>query len=153
MATKIVYYDHAAPPERIAPPFAYGEAGAVWVDEAGQVETDTRVSIPPNSYHALHGHGVVDQLASLAAVMGRVGDGQDAVLGPAAVEQALCIFYEADRMTYGARHDLLVRAASVRDDVEFRIVIDNREYQRTLSRLQFMTSTAARMGQGIRLRV
>lgn len=153
MSRKVVYFEHDAPPHAAAAVFTCGEAGVVWIDDAGLIETDTRVRIPPNSLHALHGHGVVAQLGTLAVATGRVGDGRDAVLGPEAVEKALRIFYEADRMTYGARHDLLVRSAASPDFVEYRIVVDNREYQRTLSRLQFMTSSAARMGQGIRLRV
>lgn len=152
MRRKVVYYDHASRADDARAPFSCGEAGCVWIDEAGLIETDTRVTIEPNSFHALHGHGVVEQLAGLATAMGRVGNGEDAVLGPEAVAKALRIFYEADRMTYGARHDLLVRSASAHDPVEYRIVVDNRGYQRTLSRLQFMTSSAARMGHGIRLR-
>jgi hypothetical protein len=153
MAGPVVYFDHAsrdAPPE---PPFLTGEAGMVWVESTGEVETDTRVRISPNSLHALHGLGVIDALGALGTLIGPLGTGRDAVLAPNVVEPALRIFYEADRATYGVRHDLLVRAASAPDESEFRIVIDNREYQRTLSQLQFMTSTAARHGYGIRLRV
>lgn len=153
MSRAVVYYDHHESPDPVSPPFSRGEAGVVWIDASGFVDTDTQVEISPNSLHALHGHGEVARLASLDAEFGRVGDGADAVLGPEAVVGALRIFYEADRKTYGARHDLLVRAATSEDDVEYRIVVDNREYQRTLSRLQFMTSSAARMGHGVRLRV
>ena len=150
---RVVYYDPHAADGEVAPPFASGEAGCVWVGADGVVQTDVRVLISPNSLHALHGHGVVARLAELGPELGPIGGGRDALLGPVRVERALAIFYDADRKTYGARHDLLVRAASGPDDVEYRIVVDNREYQRTLSQLQFMTSTAARMGQGIRLRV
>ncbi len=149
----VVYFDHAMPAQAVEPPFASGEAGVVWIESTGDVVTAPRVPIPPNSLHALHGHGVVRQLNALDPLIGPVGGGSEAVIAPAKAEQALRIFYEADRMTYGARHDLLVRAPGEHDLVEYRIVIDNREYQRTLSRLQYMTSTAARMGQGIVLRV
>ncbi|MCH2186491.1 hypothetical protein MK280_11540, partial [Myxococcota bacterium] len=136
----------------IQPPFRGGEAGFVWSSDEEGFETDTQLEIPPNSLHALHGHGVVLQLAELDAAMGQIGNGQDAVLGPASVEKALRIFYEADRKTYGAQHDLLVRASRDGTEPEYRIMIDNREYQRTLSRLQYLCSTAARMGQGVRIR-
>ena len=149
----MVYFDPQSAERELAPPFARGEAGWVWLGDDGVVHTDTRVRISPNSLHALHGHGVVARLAELGPELGPLGGGRDALLGPARVEQALAIFYDADRKTYGARHDLLVRAPSAADDVEYRLVVDNREYQRTLSQLQFMTGSAARHGRGIRLRV
>ena len=147
----IVYFDHLA--RSIDAPFAEGEAGIVWIEPSGDVETDTQVRISANSLHALHGHGVVEALNALDPTVGPVGSGGDAVISPDRVEEALRLFYEADRMTYGARHDLLVRAANGEDPREYRIVIDNREYQRTLSKLQYMTSGASRMGHGIRLRL
>jgi hypothetical protein len=153
MSVSIVYFDHATPSQAVEPPFSSGEAGVVWIESSGDVVSAPRVPIPPNSLHAMHGHGVVRQLNALDPLIGPVGAGSEAVISPAMAEQALRIFYEADRMTYGSRHDLLVRAPAAHDLVEYRIVIDNREYQRTLSRLQYMTSTAARMGQGIMLRV
>jgi hypothetical protein len=53
-------------------------------------------------------------------------------------------------MTYGAQHDLPVAEWK---GVDYRIVVDNREYQRTLSKLQFLATTASRQGHGIRLRL
>ncbi|MDG2049391.1 MAG: hypothetical protein P8M78_04440 [Myxococcota bacterium] len=153
MASKIIYFSHNADKMEISPPFRSGDAGAVWSSEEGGFETDTQVEISPNSLHALHGHGVVLGLQKLTAAIGEVGSGQDAVFAPSGVEKALRLFYEADRKTYGARHDLLVRGSRNEGEPEYRIVIDNREYQRTLSRLQYLCSTAARMGQGIRIRV
>ena len=153
MASKVIYFEHDASETALRLPFRSGEAGAVWADEEGVFETDTQVRISPNSLHALHGHGTISQLAELKSVMGQVGSGQDAVFAPGMVEQVLRIFYEADRKTYGARHDLLVQEARKSSDPEYRIVINNREYQRTLSRLQYLCSTSARMGQGVRLRV
>lgn len=148
-----LYFDHAAVDTEPKPPFATGEAGVVWVEPSGDVETDTRVSISPNSFHALHGHGVVAALNELELAVGPIGHHRDAVIGPQSIPAALRLFYEADRKTYGARHDLLVRAPEPDDDTEYRLVVDNREYQRTLSQLQYMTSLAGRMGHGIRLRL
>jgi len=153
MRARVVYFDHAATTEDPSPPFVTGDAGVVWIEPTGEPTTDTRVRISPNSLHALHGLGIVDRLNELDGRMGTIGSGRDALLAPPVVEHALRIFYEADRATYGVRHDLLVRAVAIPEPIEYRIVVDNREYQRTLSQLQFMTSTAARYGHGIRLRV
>ena len=154
---KTIYFDHhafdALRADRPPRPFLSGEAGAVWVDEEGVFETETTVIISPNSLHSMDHHGVIDQLAELELQMGALGDGMDAVLAPASAEGAARIFYEADRMTYGARHDLLIEEIGGADPTQYRIVVDNREYQRTLSRLQVLANTAARHGHGIRLRV
>lgn len=150
MSDRIVYFEHATQTQSPDLPFRVGEAGFVWVDEAGDMQTDTQVTIPPNSVHALKGHGVVEEINGLGLAMGVLGDGGEAVIPPGTVEEVTRIFYQADRMTYGKVHDLHVGRM---DDVEYRIVIDNREYQRTLSRLQFLSGTAARLGRGLRLRV
>ena len=60
------------------------------------------------------------------------------------------ILPEADRQTYGVRHDLLVAAAWGSPAADYRIRIDNREYQKTLSQLQFLASQASHMGHGLR---
>lgn len=148
----VVYFDHerAAEPD---PPFRRGDAGVVWVGGEGVIEFDTRVEISANSLHALHGHGVVSRLNGLALLVGPIGRQRDAVVAPASCEAAMRIFYDADRFTYGARHDVLVEAAPCAGAPEYRLVVDNREFQRTLSQLQFMCSGAARRGQGIRLRI
>jgi hypothetical protein len=135
------------------PPFFCGEAGVVWVGGEGFVQTDTRVHISPNSLHALHGHGVVDRLNALRLEVGQIGKLRDAVIAPGDTPAALRIFYEADRFTYGAVHDLLVERRDRQGPSEYRLRVDNREFQRTLSQLQFMSSTAAHMGHGIRLRI
>lgn len=153
MRARVVYFDHASSTRDVTPPFAAGEAGVVWVEPTGELETDTRVWISPNSLHALHGLGVVARLDALSPSIGAIGSGRDALLGPHVVEKAMRVFYEADRATYGVRHDLLVRTAEPPACTEYRIVVDNREYQRTLSQLQFLTSAAARHGLGVRLRV
>ena len=146
---RVIYFDHQIPVSPPAPPFATGDAGLVWIDQDGDLTSDTQVQIPPNTVHALVGHGVLNDLNQLELALGPVGRGHEAVVAPAGVEQAARIFYEADRMTYGAIHDLLVDRLQ---DVEYRIVVDNREYQRTLSRLQFLSGTAAQLGRGLRLR-
>jgi hypothetical protein len=148
-----VYYEADASPESRAKAqalYSEGEAGFVWVCDEGYVETDTQVSIPANSLHALHGHGVVEALNDLPQSLGPAGGQRDAVIEPSGVHEALRILYAADRMTYGGTHDLLV---ALQASTEYRIVIDNREYQRTLSRLQFLFSRAMRIGCGVRIRV
>ena len=150
MSTPIVYFDHETQSESPDLPFRVGEAGFVWVDEEGDLTTDTQVVIPPNTVHALQGHGVVGEINGLGLTSGRLGEGGEAVVLPGTVEEVTRIFYEADRMTYGQVHDLHV---AMIDEVEYRIVIDNREYQRSLSRLQFLSGTAARLGRGLRLRI
>ena len=72
------------------------------------------------------------------------------MLRPSALDAAAHIFYEADRMTYGHVWELVI---GMRAGVEYRLVIDNREYQRTLSRLQFLVTRASRQGLGVRLRL
>lgn len=148
--SKIIYFDHSAPMDDPSPPFASGEAGFLWVNEEGEMTSDVQVHIPPNTLHALHGHGVVDEINGLELSVGLLGDGREVVVTPGEVEDVTRLLYEADRMTYGAVHDLLVEA---REDVEYRIVVNNREYQRTLSRLQFLSGTAARLGQGLLFRL
>ena len=150
MTADVLYYDPANEPR---PPFRQGEAGVVWVSESDVFEYDTRVHISPNSYHALFAHGVIDALARLPLQMGPLEEGAEAVLAPSALSDALRIFYDADRYTYGARHDLLVAAAWGTPIADYRIAVDNRELQRTLSQLQYLTSQASRMGHGVRLRL
>jgi hypothetical protein len=149
---QVVYYDH----ERAAreqPFFPCGEAGPVEIRADGEWVTDTVVAIGPNSHCALLRHGVARELQAIPGVEGSVGRGLDALVPPAAAELAARVFYEADRKTYGARYDFLVFASAPPDLVEYRIAIDNREYQQTLSRLQFLATTAARHGHGLRIRI
>jgi hypothetical protein len=150
MSTRVRYYD----PHRPAlPPFRSGEAGVVWLSKEEVFETDTRVVLSPNTLHSLIAHGVVEKLAALPAQMGPLGPGREAVLSPGALPEALHIFYEADRQTYGVRHDLLVASGWGMPPTDYRIAVDNREYQRSLSQLQFLASQASRMGHGLRLRL
>ena len=54
-------------------------------------------------------------------------------------------------MTYGARSDIAV--GRVNGSLEYRLAIDNREYQRSLSRLQFLVTSAGRHGCAVRVRI
>ena len=88
-----------------------------------------------------------------AARRGRAGSGRDLLLAPGAAETAAHIFYEADRKTYGASYDFLALAQEIPEAIHYRIASDNREYQQTLSQLQFLSTTAARHGRGLRIRL
>ena len=149
---RVVYYDHARPPDE-QPLFPRGEAGPVIVAASGEWTAETEVLIGPNTHCALVNHGVTAMLNAIAGIEGTVGSGRDALVPPAAAEDAARVFYEADRKTYGARYDFLALAQEVPSVVHYRVAIDNREYQRTLSQLQFLATTAARHGHGLRLRV
>ncbi len=146
----VYYFDHDQPASNPSPPYSSGEAGFVWLDHDDFVEADWRFEVSSNSLHALRGHGVVDLLNQLDLIIGPVGAGHEAAISPRSSEQAMQIFYEADRMTYGAVHDFQIACV---DGVEYRLLVNNREYQRTLSRLQFLSSTASREGCGLRLRL
>jgi len=152
---RVVYYDHAAP-GRAQPPFRAGEASSVELDPSGDAVTRARVAVPPNSLHALYGHGVVAALARLPLAVGPLAPGREAVLRPGALSEASRILYEADRRTYGATFEFPVEVEEAEDaeaDVAYRIAIDNREYQRTLSRLQYLVVLSGREGRAVRLRL
>jgi len=151
---RIVYFDHERGARNPAP-FRSGDAGTVWVSAEGLMETDSRVPISPNSLHALLHHDVVARLNELGVEMGPIGLGEDALIVPAHATAAARVFYEADVKTYGARYDVLVAGGMVGETgvAEYRLVIDNREYQRTLSQLQFLCTGAARHGHGLRIRI
>lgn len=158
---RVVYYDplrHDASDGRAGgaePVFRSGEAGSVALGADGDFTSDARVHIPPNSLHALHEHGVVAALGRLDFAIGPLVPGRDAVLRPTALSDASRILYEADRRTYGRVWEFTVarRASEGAEPTEYRIVIDNREYQRTLSRLQYLAVTSSREGRALRLRL
>jgi len=125
----------------------------VWLSDEDVLETDTRVVLSPNSLHSLVAHGVIATLARLPVQLGPLEPGREAVLTPAALPHALDVLYEADRQTYGVRHDLLIASGWGEPPTDYRIAVDNREYQRTLSQLQYLASQAARMGNGVRLKL
>jgi hypothetical protein len=152
---RIVYFDRSRPRDEHAA-FRAGEASRIVTDDEGYLALDARsVSLEPNSVHALLGHGVVEQMNQLEPESALVGSGRDALFRPAVAEALAAIFYEADRRTYGPRWQGVefVAARCADPPVEYRIAIDNREYQRTLSRLQYLASTAARHGNGVRIRI
>jgi hypothetical protein len=153
--SRIVYFDHEEGAWN-GSPFRSGDAGIVWISDEELMETDSRVHISPNALHAMEHHGVVDRLNELEIEMGPIGLARDVLIVPAAATAAARVFYVADEKTYGARYDVLVAKgdACEGDDVdEYRLVIDNREYQRSLSQLQFLCSGAARHGHGLRIRI
>jgi hypothetical protein len=151
-APRTVYYDHSRDASQ-QPSYPRGEAGPVIVTAAGEWTTEIEVWISPNSHCALVHHGVAAWLTSLPEAQGTVGTGRDVLVPPASAEDVARIFYEADRKTYGATYDFLAFAQEIPERIEYRIAIDNREYQQTLSQLQFMSTTAARHGHGLRLRI
>lgn len=149
---RVVYYDHDAS-DRQQTGFRSGQADRVVLRADGFAEAEIAVRIPPNSLHALQGHGVVGELGRLPLVYGSVGRGREAVLRPAALSDASRILYDADRMTYGATHEFVTLETAGENPVQYRIVIDNREYQRTLARMQYLVTLAGREGHGVRLRL
>ena len=149
---RVVYYDHGATAS-LQTGFRSGEAGRVRFTPGGDLESDARVTIPPNSLHALEGHGIVAALNRLPQTAGPIVPGRDAVLRPFGLDDASRILYEADRDTYGAVHEFVTHESDIPERVQYRIVIDNREYQRTLARLQYLVTLASREGFGVRIRL
>ena len=149
---EIVYFDHARTGEA-QEGFGRGDAGKVWLGKNDIFESDSSVLVSGNSYHALVGHGVVARLGALPVQFGPIGEGRDAVLQPSVLEDAAQILYDADRMTYGGTFEFCAATVRLPTPCEYRVVVDNREYQRTLARLQFLMSSAAREGHAVRLRL
>lgn len=122
---------------------SFGAAGFIVPATDGSLVVDTRLRLSANSTHALLGHGVLDLLNELP-LQGRLGTGLQVVIPPAQLEPARQVFYGADEQTYGRSYEFAVGEAV--DGVEYRIRIDNREYQHTLSGLQFLLRTASHDG-------
>lgn len=148
-ADAAIYYDHTGSASG-QPGFRCGEAGFVIPDEQWGFRATTVVQIPPNALHALEQHGVVAELNALEFQTDPIAPGRDAVLRPFALDDAAHILYEADRKTYGRIWEFVVARHGGR---EYRIVVDNRGYQRTLSQLQFLVTSASRQGLGVRFRL
>lgn len=131
-------------------PFRRGAGGRVWLSERGELETDERVLLSANTVHALEGHGVLDELNRLPLELGKLGEGRAVLVPQAALDEAADILTEADRKTYGATYEFVVaRDASG----EYRVRIENREYQRALARLRDLIVAAGRQGYAVWLRI
>jgi hypothetical protein len=126
-----------------------GSAGFVFVGDDGSVGNDLQLSLSINSTHALMGHGVIEDLNKVE-IQGRVGTGMDVLVPPSELEAVRQIFYRADSKTYGGTHEFVVGADA---DTEYRIRIDNREYQNTLSGLQYLLRTASHEGMAVWLSI
>lgn len=137
-----------APPE----PFRTGEAGCVWIGAGGSLERDTRVRLSANSTHALLGHGVVAALNELP-LEGRLGDGCETLIPPASLDPARRLFQQADRKTYGACYEFVVATQHGPEPVEYRVRVDNREYQSCLAELTYLASTAGREGMAVWMQI
>ena len=129
-----------------------GEAGLAWVAYSGEFESEARLEISQNSTHALLGHGVVEAINQLA-IEGRLGSGLEVMIPPSVCEAVRSLFYEADRKTYGGRHEFVVGRSDGTPPTQYRVRIDNTEYQRTLAGLQFLMTTAARSGRAAWIRI
>jgi len=151
-SVRIVYVDPSAEEGEGREFLLSGAAGFVWVGASGDLETDTRVELSHNTTHALLGHGVVDALNDLP-LEGNVGRGVEAVVPPAALDPVRSVFVDADRTTYGAVHEFVVARRGRREPTEYRIRIDNREYQIALARLTFLTTRASREGKAVWIRI
>ncbi|MBW2230842.1 MAG: hypothetical protein JRG92_10770 [Deltaproteobacteria bacterium] len=134
------------------PPFRTGEAGTLDIDESGGLETRSEVLLSANTVHALLGHGVVDELNALP-IEGRIGSGLDALIPPSVLDAARSIFYEADRCTYGGRWEFVVDQSGAQGGVEYRVHVDNREYQAGLARLQYLSTLAGHQGLAVWIRI
>ncbi len=133
-----------------------GEAGFVLQADDGRLVAEHRMVLSANTAHALFGHGVVDELNRLP-IQGRLGSGLQVLVPPAQLEPVRDVLYRADTKTYGADYEFALELrgparagggdeADQPEKVEYRIRIDNREYQHTLSGLQFLLRTAANEG-------
>lgn len=152
MEPRVVYYDHARA-EVDQPGFRSGAAGVFTPAQGGGYDTIERVRIPPNSCHALLEHGVVAALRALPLEVGPLEPGRPALFAPSALDDVAHVLYEADRNTYGRTFDFKLREVEKPEPVEYRLVVDNREFQRTLARLQFLVTSAGRHGEAVWLRI
>ena len=138
--------------ETPTPPFRTGDVGTVNVDPSGRLELRVGVSLSANTVHALLGHGVVDALNELS-IEGRIGDGREVLIPPSSLDDTRRIFYEADRRTYGGSFEFVVERRTSPELVEYRVRIENREYQASLARLQFLVTQAGHDGLAVWIRI
>jgi hypothetical protein len=132
------------------PPFRAGAGGRVWLSDQGELESDERVRLSANTVHALAGHGVLDALNRLPLEWGKLGEGREVLVPHAALDDAADILTEADRKTYGATWEFVVARDA---HVEYRVRIENREYQRALARIRDLMVQAGRHGFAVWLRI
>lgn len=138
-------------------PFRRGEAGLVWLGADETLHTDTRVRLSANATHALEGHGVLDALNELP-LEGLLGEGRDVIVPQRALTGVSELLYEADRKTYGGSWEFVLTGVGCEgldesESVEYRIRVDNRDYQRNLLRLTDLLALASRRGHAARLRL
>jgi hypothetical protein len=133
-----------------APPYRTGVGGRVWLSERGELEVDERVRLSANTVHALEGHGVLGELNRLPLEMGKLGDGREVLVPQFALDEAADILTEADRKTYGATYEFVVARDA---GAEYRIRIENREYQRALARMRDLIVAAGRQGFAVWWRI
>jgi hypothetical protein len=93
---------------------------------------------------------VLDALNQLPLELGRLGEGRDVLVPQAALDDVADILTDADRKTYGARYEFVVARA---EGAEWRIRIENREYQRALARLRDLVVQAGRQGFAVWFRI
>jgi hypothetical protein len=134
-----------------------GEVGCLYLGADENWVSETRLQLSANSTHALIGHGVIDALNELP-IEGQLGGGLQVLIPPSQLEAARRLFYLADARTYGGSHEFVLGTASDPEEdgearVEFRIRIDIREYQITLSGLQYQFRIASREGAAIWIQI
>lgn len=128
-------------------PFRTGSAGWIRLDAEDQFELHSRVDLSANATHALLEHGVVDALNALG-LEGQLGGGLPVLIRPALIEAARSVLYEADRNTYGATWEFVIDRSETDPPCEYRVIIDNRDYQISLTRLIDVLNHASRVGIG-----
>ena len=118
----------------------------------GSFEADGRVPLSANSTHALIEHAVVEALNRLE-LQGTIGRGLDVLIPQACLAETSSILYAADRRTYDRSYEFVIAEEPAPEPTQFRVRIDNREYQRSLARLQYLVTTASRLGHAVRVRI
>lgn len=122
-----------------------GEAGLVWLGEDGTLHTDARVEVSENTAAALRGHGVLAELEAIPLDEPLAAD-HDVVIRQGQLRAALDVLYRADLKTYGGTFTFAGRGGGP-------VEIDNREFQRGLSRLIDLFNRAHREGHAVRIRL
>ena len=97
----------------------------------------------------MHCHGVVAELDELE-LQGRIASGLEVVLPQETLADAARVLYAADRNTYGRTWEFVI---AEREATEYRVRVDNREYQRSLLRLTDLIALAGRNGHAVRMRL